>query len=462
MNDGDWKRLLQKIQDGNVVPIIGSRLLVEADGKTSLQARMAQRLLEDAGKPSDISLTPYRELKEAVFRLQGDPELDGEELYDRVHDAIESVIHPKGAQKAPPTPEPIRQLSQIADFRLYVTLTPDDLLAESLKKRCAVNEVIYSPKLPTKESKDLPDNWFDRTGEVYVLYLFGKLRSSPVFAIHDEDVLEYAHNLIARGSQVPTAFLGELQQRNLLLVGCNFPEWVTRFFLRACNQRRLSENDRRSWFIEPLPPEDNLTIFLQSYSKQTEVLSQSSPVEFVAELHQRWMNAHGAAQTGAAPEERPQPPSAMFFISYSRTDLAQAESIYKVLLGLGVSEAEVWFDRQAIEPGENYQRKILDGIQGCRYFLPMLSSLADRRQQGFVFKEWEEASDRLSTMNREFVLPIVVDSEYHPEIYRTESISKWRDKKIDFGFAPNGSPDERLEKKLQELLRGERRGGGPS
>jgi hypothetical protein len=120
------------------------------------------------------------------------------------------------------------------------------------------------------------------------------------------------------------------------------------------------------------------------------------------------------------------------------------------------------FDRQAIEPGENYQRKILDGIQGCRYFLPMLSSLADRRQQGFVFKEWEEASDRLSTMNREFVLPIVVDSEYHPEIYRTESISKWRDKKIDFGFAPNGSPDERLEKKLQELLRGERRGGGPS
>jgi hypothetical protein len=292
--------------------------------------------------------------------------------------------------------------------------------------------------------------------------LFGKLRSSPVFAIHDEDVLEYAHNLIARGSQVPTAFLGELQQRNLLLVGCNFPEWVTRFFLRAFNQRRLSENDRRSWFIEPLAAEDHLTIFLQSYSKQTEVLSQSSPVEFVAELHRRWMDAHGGAQTTVALEEKPQPPRAMFFISYSRTDLPQAESIYKALLGLGVSDAEVWFDRQAIEPGENYQRKILDGIQGCHYFLPMLSSVADRRQQGFVFKEWEEASDLLSTMNREFVLPIVVDSEYHPEIYRTESICKWRDKKIDFGFAPNGSPDERLEKKLQELLRGERRGGGPS
>ena len=38
-------------------------------------------------------------------------------------------------------PEPIRQLAEIADFRLFVTLTPDDLLARSLRKRCAVNEI---------------------------------------------------------------------------------------------------------------------------------------------------------------------------------------------------------------------------------------------------------------------------------------------------------------------------------
>jgi len=485
MIESAWNRLLQKIGDGNVVPIIGSRLLVGADG-SSIQEKIArkllEKLLEDAEKSEDLQqklsdlrmtlsdlrlmlsnvpLTPFRELNDAVFQLRR--VVDGEELYDRVHDAMESVLHPKDPTKAVPVPEAIRQLAQIADFRLYVTLTPDDLLAESLRKRCAVNEIIYSPKLPTKEGKDLPSDWLDHSLEVYVLYLFGKLRSSPVFAIHDEDVLEYAHNLIARGSQVPVGFLGELQQRNLLMIGCNFPEWVTRFFLRACNQKRLSENDRRSWLIEPLQAEDNLTIFLRSYSRETEILSQSPPVEFVAELYKRWIDAHGGAQPGAAATaQQPQPPRAMFFISYSRNNLAQAEAIYQALLAQKVADNEVWFDREAIEPGENYQRKILDGIEGCRYFLPVVSLAALSREEGFVFKEWRRATERLEKMHRDFVLPVVVDTEYHPEQYREESVLSWMDQKIDFGFAPNGAPDGRLTKKLQELVRGERLRGAQS
>jgi hypothetical protein len=53
----------------------------------------------------------------------------------------------------------------------------------------------------------------------------------PFFAIHDEDVLEYAHNLLSCGSNMPLSFLDELGQRNLLLIGCNFPDWLSRFFV---------------------------------------------------------------------------------------------------------------------------------------------------------------------------------------------------------------------------------------
>jgi hypothetical protein len=56
---------------------------------------------------------------------------------------------------------------------------------------------------------------------VHLLYLFGKSRANPLYAIHDEDMLEYAHNVIV-GSNTPKAFLGALQDRSLLLVGCNF------------------------------------------------------------------------------------------------------------------------------------------------------------------------------------------------------------------------------------------------
>jgi hypothetical protein len=464
MNDPAWKRLIDKIHEGNVVPIIGPRLLAGADGKSSLQAHIAQRVLEDccedidaSGKGKEIEnvpLPPFRELNELVSRLKGI--VEAQDLYDHVYEAISEAT--SGAEFA--IPAPIVQLSEIADFRLFVTLTPDSLLARSIGRRCAVREVVHSPNLPTSEGRDLPRDWKEKTGEVHLLYLFGKARSAPMFAIHDEDVLEYAHNVIARGSQVPIGFLDELQQRNLLLVGCNFPDWLTRFFLRATNRKRLSEKDNRSWVIEPLQPEESLTCFLRSYSRETEILSQTPPVEFVAELHQRWMATYGAGPGDAGQKgENAVPPGAMFFISYSRrTDRVIAEKLDQALLKLGVTESEVWFDRNTLEPGDDFKRRIMEGIGGCRYFLPVLSRAADRREEGFVFNEWRKANERKEGMNREFLFPIIVDSEYEPDKYQSGPVWEWRRQSLHFGHAPEGDPDNQLVDKLKTLVRDARRG----
>ena len=57
-------------------------------------------------------------------------------------------------------------------------------------------------------------------------------------------------------------------------------------------------------------------------------------------------------------------------------------------------------------------------------------------------------------MNREFVVPVIVDADYVPERYTTESVRVWADdKKLDFGHAPEGVPDGRLETKLKKLVR---------
>ncbi|MDX9943433.1 MAG: hypothetical protein RBS35_01440 [Azonexus sp.] len=37
------------------------------------------------------------------------------------------------------------------------------------------------------------DDWRSRLGEVQVLHMLGKACSTPLFALHDEDVLEYLH-----------------------------------------------------------------------------------------------------------------------------------------------------------------------------------------------------------------------------------------------------------------------------
>jgi hypothetical protein len=456
MDEESWRRLLDKIRENNVVPIIGSRVLVDADGHTSLHARVAQRVIRVMKargiEVQEGSLPPFREINEAISRLKKSVPL--QDLYDHVNDALREVTTAADFV----TPTAIRQLAEIADFRLMVTLTCDDLLSRCLRQRCAVNEIIHSPNQPTSERKDLPDEWQERPGEVQLLYLFGKAKSAPFFAIHDEDVLEYAHNVMAQRSHMPARFLDELQQRNLLLIGCNFPDWLSRFFLRATNRGRLTESINRSWLIEPLQPEESLTCFLNSYSKGVELLSDTPPIDFVNELHRRWLaQLRPNDEAGSENGDARMPRRAMFFISYSRaTDVPRARKLYSSLLEQGVSANELWFDQKTIEPGHDFAARILDGIHDCRYFLPLLSSAANGREEAFVFSEWREANLRNARINREFIVPLVVDDEYSPESYTAQPVRDW--KGLDFGHAPGGVPDGRLRNKLPNLVREARRG----
>jgi len=459
MEEAAWKRLLRQIRDGYVVPIVGCRLLVDADGKSSLQSKIASGILTANGlNPEDEALPPFRELNEAVTRLRQKGSIRPQDIYTDVDQAIRDVTGAKDFV----VPTPIRQLAEITGFRLFVTLTPDNLLARSLKPRCRVNEIVHSPKLrTTSEGNDLPLDWSERRGEVQLLYLLGKSSPTANFAIHDEDVLEYAHNVIAKGSHVPNVFIGELQQRNLLLIGCNFPDWLSRFFLRATRQKRLvtqSEN-RREWLIEPLKPEESLTCFLQSFSKDTEILADSAPMDFVAELHRRWIAEDRADQPPPTTSTGgPTPSQAMFFISYSRkTDLTRAESLFRALRKLGVEERELWFDGQDIEPGQDLRLRILDGIRNCRYFLPLLSCEGDRREEAFVFDEWQEANVRKKSMNREFIFPVIVDAEYEPRRYTARPVLEGDWARLRFCHAPDGVPDDSMTTKLRQLLREARR-----
>ena len=452
MNERSWDRLLNSIEEGLVVPVIGPQLMTSTDSSFSFQSRIAQKLLKlydyNLGQER---LLPYQELNDAVTRLKRDHPI--QDLYGDIHDVIEQLT-PKNDTELP---ESIRQIASVRDFRLFVTLTPDNFLARSLQAQVAVNEIIHSPYLPTSEGVDLPNDWRSRPGEVFLLYLFGKSRSAPMFAIHDEDVLEYVHNVIARGSHVPIKFFAELQQRNLLLIGCNFPEWLSRFFLRLTNQKRLSDTQRkREWLIDGLQPEKELIYFLESYSEGTEILSDISPQSFTQQLAQRWLARHGDdEETPLSPVETV-PKNTLFFISYCRApDLTAAIQLVEALKALGVTDQEIWFDKSAIEPGQDFRERILAGIRSCRYFIPVISSAADQLDEKFFRREWNEAIDRSkSIQGRIFVVPVIVDLDYDPEGYKRVPLV-WKDS-LHFGHAPQGQPNDQTNAMLKKLIRAER------
>jgi hypothetical protein len=187
------------------------------------------------------------------------------------------------------------------------------------------------------------------------------------------------------------------------------------------------------------------------------VLTNVEPAQFVNELYERWSAQRPPeADRAAIPVVEPvaAPDNTLFFISYSRaTDQEAARALHQALISLGVAENQIWFDTQTLEPGDKYTRGILDGIRNSRYFLPLVSRAATERERAFVFREWSEATAQDLEMNRTYLVPLVVDTEYRPESYREESVSTWLERRIDFGHAPGGQPDERTRRTLTSLLR---------
>lgn len=464
MDEGDWKRLLKQVRGGYVVPVLGAQLLADRQGNSVLQRRVAEIVLETYKVPlADVALAPFRELNAAVSHLISKG-VGAQKLYIEVSEAIEVCARDDGL-----VPEAVRELAQITDFRLFVTMTPDDTLARCLRqqRRRSPIEVIHSPRMPGDEWQDLREDWARSGGnDAWVLYMLGKASAAPVFAMHDEDVLEYAHNLMTRGSNVPVRFLAALQERSLLMLGCGLPDWLGRFFLRLTKKGRLSEGSRNEWLIEPeRAGNDELAHFLSCFSASTDFRGVASPLDFVKELLERWKRDRDAAGTQhVEPLRDPPPPRAagtIFFVSYSRdTDRERAGGVVSALLELGATEDEIWFDRASIAPGDEFPREIAQGIERCEYFLPLLSRSALSRDKAYVFAEWRAAEKRRPMYSRPFLLPLVVDSDPEPASdFFTGAAADWHE--INLGFAPEGKPDVDTIDTLRSMLRAARQRRSP-
>ena len=94
----------------------------------------------------------------------------------------------------------------------------------------------------------------------------------------------------------------ELRTQNLLLIGCNFADWLSRFFIRLSNTQRLADNrSKREFLIEQSTEgSGSLTLFLERFSPDTWVFPGSAR-EFVAELARRWQERH--PRSAPRPEE---------------------------------------------------------------------------------------------------------------------------------------------------------------
>jgi hypothetical protein len=396
----DWDDLLDYLEDGTVIPVIGRELLeVDIEGRTILlDEYLALRLAERLEVPG-FSIEKAPSLAEVAFAHLGN---GGER--NRVYNGIRSILKRYDG----PVPDSLHKLVAIREFKLFVSTTADELMAQALMKSAGreeqVSALAYKTELPVEDLYRELESDDMRT----VYQIFGRASSLPDYAVTEEDHLEFLHALQSKDLQ-PVRLLEEMRRNNLLLLGCGLPSWLVRFFVRTMKNERLLDSSNTLKILVDRRARDNerLVMFLNVY--RTDVYEEGGAVEFVDELHRRWMERQQAGGAAAAAPEPDRAEDADIFLSYASEDRPSVEALKQRLDEAGL---RAWFDLEELPAGIDWDRRIRQNLQRCSIFVPCLSRQAEARQESYFRREWNLAIERSKSFTgseRRYIWPVALD-----------------------------------------------------
>src|SRR5215471_16065300 len=168
-----WDELLAQIEAGEIIPVVGPELLtVLIEGReTPLYQLLAERLLAKYGlvasigapesdptaNATTVSLRPYHELNDAVCSL-AQRGRRVQDLYRPINDLLKALVEVPAESSL----QPLRNLASVSGFKLFVTTTPDDLLARAIDTErhggiAKTEHIVFAPKLASGALNDLPE-----------------------------------------------------------------------------------------------------------------------------------------------------------------------------------------------------------------------------------------------------------------------------------------------------------------
>jgi hypothetical protein len=397
----DFDLLVEQIKNGKVVPVIGTELYSDGAG-AALESAIARELALKLKLDNVPSGATPRDLALAYLVNRGDMAT----LADAVSDVTQRVIVEP--------PRAVEQLAEITDFRLFVTTAIDRMLEKALVRARSVEpiSVAYSP---TNHALELPD--MQKALVPAVAHILGRVDGD--FPLGDAELLEYLQSLLGEARR-PKRLFDELNGRNLLFIGCGFPDWLLRLFIRTVKDKEYQASfvERRAQFIADArtATDPNLTLFLTHYNLR--VHPSGSPTEFVDKLHEIWTRS-----------ARPRPPALQapaavieqgaVFLSFSSLDRIEVKAIAARLREAGIT---VWFDETNLEIGDDWNRMIKENLVRATLFVAFVSKNTESlvEQPRYFWSEWNLANERATNFapGTKYIIPVALDPEVGPDSAR--------------------------------------------
>lgn len=284
-------------------------------------------------------------------------------------------------------------LTQCPYFKLYVSLTIDDFLELSLENSFYLGKSEYANniKFAAPNSKQDFDNMNSEETLPRLYHTYGTLYGSPsYFAITEEEIIEFTCTLGSNSK--PENLINYVNNKNLLLIGCRYNDWLLGFLLRMLTGSRIYGNQATKLFA------DRSFTHCQTYLTQDyEIyIDNIDAIEFINKL-----------QRECVPSKGKKIESGGVFISYHSGDGVCVETLKNLLVKRGIP---AWFDEDALESGDVITPKIQDSIINSSAFIACISNNNKAEPHKYFMTEWNYVKKVKAEYERsKLIIPLIID-----------------------------------------------------
>ena len=434
----DWNSVKTDINENNVVPILGNDLSIIKLNKNSISQTKNYEVILKSGKDDGeyirINLYKYLAIKLCEDYLPGEP-LNLPVNFNSIvlqllskgiaQNAIKKKIKNKTMELTDEeiVLEPLRKLTRIKGFENFVTVNIDNFLerafeAEGKKVNPSINFSIQDTDSNQKNDRALPK----------IFNLLGNIKAGK-FAASDEESLEYLYMLKNDSTNKIKELFDTLDGKTLLFIGCDFPDWFMRFFIRIIANERYADSNRGKYVAcDQILKDKDLIGFLENNKtiiipigdngsdKVTLLINDS--MEFVNEVYNQ------CSQNTASIVQHLQYKEVVF-LSYSRDDYSIAEKLKNEFDRNGIS---VFFDKDSLKTGGDYDDILIKTIKDCDFFIALISKNSIGNKNRYAYDtEWSHAI--AFDNDKDYLRPYIIDDtspgdENIPTRIRKKTITK--------------------------------------
>lgn len=410
MKADELERLLEDIEKGEVIPVIGQGLYqveVVSNGKPKvllLYDYLADQLLAECR--ATINSDENHRFAKACF------EFLKKNFYD--YRLLSKFLKKQISEVQLITENSLWKLARIKGINIFINTTYDDLLTRTIRTvRITPTEIYRYSRQEEKlyQSSTLFESLKNFKSNL-VFHIFGNF-SNTIPAYTENDILENIKKLLTDMSFNYNHLYSKLKNSSLLFIGCGYDDWLFRFFVRtlANNPYELPLKAKTIYYcvIDDFmrvkkDPWQELPRFLGDYG--VEVFQYQEAREFVDRLFDEVKKKNPDAIISE--DDFP----GQVFISFEGKDRAIARCLADNLRSDGI---DIWLDERKLNGGKIIDKVIMKAIDRCPVVIALISKNSKKIKTKddnvkYHIQEWLRASSNKASGEKNVeIIPIKID-----------------------------------------------------